>query len=122
MAMCGILFHAGYSISILGGFYIYLMINYAIMGNFKESSINGGTSISMSTWLMLCSLPIMLLLASGCYSASLALAIEKEQDERKKAENSVPKVYNPTEKLCVSCEENEKDSVFIPCGHMSLCS
>lgn len=73
--------------------------------------------------MLLCSIPVVFLFLSGCYSASLALAIEKELDERKAAALKAPAVYKDLDaNTCVSCEEQPKDSVFIPCGHMCLCS
>ena len=123
MNLGGVLCHAVYTISCLGGFYIYLIINELIMGNFKQSSVHGGTSIDLSTWLMLCSIPVIFLFISGCYSARLAIAIEKVQDARREALRAAPIVVRPelNENMCVSCEEKPKECVFIPCGHKCLC-
>ena len=91
LSYCGLLSHASYTISVIGGFYIYIIFENvmrasrdrevseedskgAALGMVKE----GDTSI-----LILTSLPMLSLFFMGIYSLVLVLRIDDELDARK---------------------------------------
>jgi len=88
LSFCGLLTHAMFSISFIGGFYIYIMIDFALAtGNVNENT--GGASedqsggLSGTTVLLLASTPFLGLFFMGIYSCCLALMLESEMDARK---------------------------------------
>ena len=87
----GLLAHACYAISVVGGFYIYLMIDMAIGTDTNNSgSTTGGKEnypILSQTWIMwLSSLPLLGLFFMGIYSCVLVIRVDEELDMRKAAD------------------------------------
>ena len=84
LSLCGLLVNACYCVSVIGGFYIYIMIDYMIRG--EEKSINReNTGISITWMLLITSLPVLGLFLMGVYSCYLAIILDEELDQRKKS-------------------------------------
>jgi hypothetical protein len=79
----GLLGHASFMISVLGGFYIYIIIDF-IFGT--DAKHNDG-ALNDITILVITSLPMLSLFLMGIYSLCLVLMLEEEMDARKKANN-----------------------------------
>lgn len=76
----GLLAHATYTISIIGGFYIYIIIDICLRTD--KASNKGSLS---DTWvLLITSLPLVGLFLMGIYSCVLVLMVDEELDQRKK--------------------------------------
>ena len=69
---CGILAHSMYSISVVGGFYIYIMIDYFLGTDNKDNGL------SMTFVLFISSIPMFGIFLMGIYSVILATMIEHE--------------------------------------------
>ena len=80
----GLLGHAAYTISVLGGFYIYLIIDF-IFGTDGRNKDDG--ALSDISIMIISSLPMLSLFLMGIYSLCLVLMLEDELDARKKADN-----------------------------------
>jgi len=80
LSYCKLLAHACMSIPVIGGFYLYILIDNAITSsNHNEGAIS-------ETWiLILTSCPFLGLLIMGCYSCALCIMVDDEIDARKKA-------------------------------------
>ena len=76
----GLLAHSTYNMSIIGGFYIYIMIDSVFGTDTKQ----GG--MSDFAILLVSSLPMLGLFIMGVYSCCLAIMVEKELEERKKVD------------------------------------
>ena len=88
LAFWGLLAHTLWSISVIGGFYIYIIIDICLRSDVRVDS--AGLS---DTWaLILSSLPLLGLFLMGLYSAALLLMVDEELEERKKVlqEANVP--------------------------------
>ena len=87
----GLLAHACYAISVVGGFYIYLMIDLVIgtdTNNSGTATGNGNAPVVTQTWIMwLSSLPLLGLFFMGIYSCVLVVRVDEELDLRKAADN-----------------------------------
>jgi hypothetical protein len=83
---CGILFHAMYTVPVIGGFYIYQIVDF-IFGTDSGSTEDG--RLSGSLILVLSSLPLFFLFLMGIYSIYLVSLIDDELDERKKQNQRV---------------------------------
>ena len=86
----GLLAHATYTVSVIGAFYVYILIDFALD---KDSSPAGGESeqgtksMGQTVIMLITSLPMLSLFIMGLFSLYLAVQIEKELDSRKVAEN-----------------------------------
>jgi uncharacterized membrane-anchored protein len=76
----GILGHAMYTVPVIGGFYIYIMIDYFI-GTDSEAQGHSGTFI-----MLISSTPMIVIFLMGIYSIILAIKIEEEQEARTAAD------------------------------------
>jgi hypothetical protein len=94
LSLGGLLVNACYCISVIGGFYIYIMIDYMIRG--EEKSINrDSTGISITWMLLITSLPVLGLFLMGVYSCYLAIILDEELDQRKKSRRARGEVEPP---------------------------
>jgi len=82
LSYCGLLTHAIYTISVIGGFYIYIFIDYFMTEN-NGDNIDSPGRISSTFGLILTSLPLLALFGMGIYSCVLAIMVEDELDARK---------------------------------------
>ena len=78
----GLLLHAIYAISFVGGLYIYIMIDHFLV---TENFSNQNQHLSNSVSLIVSSLPLFGLFCMGIYSLVLLLKVDEELDARKKA-------------------------------------
>ena len=90
LSICGLLMNGCYCISVIGGFYVYVMIDFLIRGGWDRENINHGstdiknnTGISMWGSLLLTSMPIAALFLIGLHTCYLALILDEELDLRK---------------------------------------
>ena len=79
---CGILAHAMYSISIVGGFYIYIMIDYFVGTDNKDNGLSG------TIILLVSSIPMFGIFVMGIYSVILASMIDAELEARSKVDKN----------------------------------
>ena len=89
LSYCGLLSHASYTISVIGGFYIYIIFE-SVFRVRHENSYNDskGKDLGMvkegdTSILILTSLPMLGLFFMGIYSLILLLRIDDEMDARK---------------------------------------
>jgi hypothetical protein len=83
----GLLTHACYTISVLGGFYIYIIIDY-MFGTDRSTSQANGTALGDTAMLLISSVPLLMLFAMGIYSLCLLLMIDEELEARKNNDRS----------------------------------
>jgi hypothetical protein len=88
LSYTGLLAHACYTISVLGGFYIYIMIDYA-MGTDRQSTKTSGSALGDTTILVISSIPLLGLFAMGIYSLCLLIMLDDELEARKKNDREV---------------------------------
>ena len=85
LSYCGLVTHAVYTISIIGGFYIYIIVDAIITSNKYNTAMKTNSSpLSQTIILILTSVPFLALFIMGCYSVALAFKVEDELEERKK--------------------------------------
>jgi hypothetical protein len=88
----GLLGHAIYTISIIGAFYIYIFIDYAMTRDTiitkKEGDTEGFSPVGI---MVFTSLPFLGLFVMGIYSFVLAVWVEDEQEQRKPQEEEEKK-------------------------------
>jgi hypothetical protein len=83
LSYCGLLAHACYTISVLGGFYIYIMIDYALGTDRQSSSQEDGSAIGDTAILIISSVPLLGLFVMGIYSLCLLIMMDDEMEARK---------------------------------------
>ena len=106
----GLLFHACYSISVVGGFYAYIVISYFIDKSRSDDPSSGGSGssrIDEPEILLLTSFPLLLLFGMGIYSCVLLIRIDNELDERKKASRNQPQRFHVQERIQESLSDLE---------------
>ena len=81
LSYIGLVLHAMYNIAVIGGFYIYIFIDNALIGNEDNKS---DTQINSTGVLVITSIPLLGLFCMGIYSIILAGRVEDELDEREK--------------------------------------
>ena len=79
LSYCGLISAAVYNISIMGGVYIYTLIDIALTGSIKDTHKG---AISNKEALLLSSTPLFGLTLMGIYSCYLALKVEEELEYR----------------------------------------
>ena len=126
--------HAAFTIAVIGGFYIYLIIEFSL-GTDKNSSSGG---LNEMTIMILLSLPLLIIFAMGIYSLVLILMLDQEIEEREKyranvvehqdddlhAQQNVIEVLEVPKndgESCIICLNKPKEMAFYPCGHQCLC-
>ena len=77
----GLLVHAGFTIAVVGGLYIYIIIEISLDSGREEQT--GGMNEGLVLFLM--SLPLLFIFAMGIYSLILLLMVDEELEERRKA-------------------------------------
>ena len=78
---CGILAHAIYTIPIIGGYYIYILVESIFRTDNYTSNAHS------DTWIQLVSsVPLLGLFIMGIYSCVLAIMLEDELEQRKKSD------------------------------------
>jgi hypothetical protein len=86
----GLLAHACYAISFIGGFYVYIIIDYMLTSDrrAKQRDVdqNKETRLSDTTFLILGSVPFLLLFFMGIYSAVLLFKVDDELEARNQTE------------------------------------
>jgi len=80
--------HSILAISFIGGFYIYILVDWALTYG-REATLsngegNGRGALTDTDILLLSSLPFLGLFLMGCYSFAICFMIESEIDCRKK--------------------------------------
>ena len=78
----GLLFHAIFTISFIGGLYIYIMIDHLLI---TENQYEKNKHLSNTISLIITSLPLFGLFCMGIYSLVLFLKVDEELEARKKA-------------------------------------
>lgn len=73
LSWCGLLFHSLYTIPVVGGFYIYVVID-TIMNHGKESK----GAMSNTVVLLVSSIPLLGLFLMGIYSCVLLILLDNE--------------------------------------------
>ena len=101
----GLVCHSLFTISFIGGFYIYIMIDYALTYNHKMVGSNDG-NLSDTTIMILSSLPFLGLFLMGCYSFAICFMIETEMDFRKRDE--IQQADEPADKVDHYHREDEQ--------------
>jgi hypothetical protein len=79
LSFWGLATHAALTIAVIGAFYIYLIIEFALG---IDSKTKGG--LNETIILILLSLPLLLIFVLGIYSLVLLLEIDEELEEREK--------------------------------------
>ena len=74
----GLLAHSCWTISIIGGFYIYIIIDICLR---TDQKMNG---LSDTYVLLITSIPLFALFSMGIYSCVLVLMVDEELEQRKK--------------------------------------
>ena len=78
--------HSMYGISVLGGFYIYIMIDSFLTaddtGESQEVKDGEFQTLSKTTSLLLSSFPMLGLFFMACYSCYFLLMVDEELDRR----------------------------------------
>jgi len=85
LSFCGLIAHSTYMISVIGGFYIYIMIDYLIRRNqdLKGRGYNNDGNLNETTVMFLTSLPLLFLFIMGVYSLVLLLKVDDEIEARR---------------------------------------
>ena len=80
---CGLIMHSTYMISVIGGFYIYIIIDALInsQSNREGRGLNDD-NLSETTIQIIQSLPLLLLFIMGIYSLVLFLKVDSELEAR----------------------------------------
>lgn len=78
----GLLAHATYTISIIGGFYIYIFFDYFMTRNQDDQKSKG--QLSQTIVLIISSLPLLGLFGMGIYSCYIVLKLDDEFESRRK--------------------------------------
>ena len=97
--MWGLVCHGLFSVAVIGGFYIYILVDIFLQsGDSKgtiRAEINHGDNFRSGSYVksqngihdtgryLLMSLPILLLFVMGCFSFYLAMKVEAELEARK---------------------------------------
>jgi len=86
LSYCGLLTHACFSISFIGGFYIYIMIDYIVIGEEVKTMDPDAEYKPMGSVvaMIFTSLPLFSLFIMGIYSCVLAIMVDDELEARKK--------------------------------------
>ena len=86
LSYCGLILHSTYMISIIGGFYIYIMINFLIKSQQEQigRGMNNEGNLDETTIQIISSLPLLLLFIMGIYSLVLLLKVDVEVEAREK--------------------------------------
>ena len=127
----GLMVHSCFTVAVIGGFYIYQVIDFCVGTDTPTGGINE------TGLLVVMSLPLLFIFILGLYSLYLLLKIDDELEQRKIADgdsDEVPDVLpdHTVEVLkvskkqiegneCVICMDKPKDSIFYPCGHKHVC-
>jgi len=95
LSYTGLLLHAIYTISVIGGFYIYIFIDYALVkpinpmsGAGEEDPALNYSRMSETLILVFTSFPLLALFGMGIYSCCLAIMVEEELEARKEGQES----------------------------------
>ena len=80
----GLMIHAGFTIAVVGGLYIYIIIDICVNAGKEEQT--GGMNESLVLFLM--SIPLLFIFLMGIYSLILVLMVDEELEERRKAGDS----------------------------------
>ena len=76
LSYCGLLTHALYTISIIGGFYIYIIIDYFLSSDSTQS--NDKNFMTDTVIMLITSIPLLGLFVMGLYSAYLLIKLDEE--------------------------------------------
>ena len=84
LSYCGLIAHSMYGISVLGGFYIYIMIDSFLTADDTGPAQDDqdGAALSRTTSLLLSSFPMLGLFFMACYSCHFLLMVDDELDRR----------------------------------------
>ena len=84
----GLLLHSCFTISFLGGFYIYILIDLAL-GTERNSNQDTSHGLNDTTVLIITSLPFLMLFILGMYTLRLVFMLDDELEARKRAETEL---------------------------------
>lgn len=93
LSFYGLLGHSCFTISVLGGFYIYILIDLAL-GTERNMGQDDGGGLNDTTILVITSLPFLFLFMMGMYTLRLVFLIDEELDARKRAELELGNIRN----------------------------
>ena len=79
----GLIGHAIYTISVIGGFYIYIFVDNAFKSD-NYPITDESPALSETAIMIITSLPFLGLFSMGIYSVVLATRVEEELEEREK--------------------------------------
>ena len=115
LSYCGLLLHAIYSISFVGGLYIYIIIDFLFANeNLKDKDIR----LSETVILIISSLPLFGLFCMGIYSLILLLKIDEELEARKKAnERKTDRVEGIIDENNAHRNINAPRPIVVPSGY-----
>jgi heme/copper-type cytochrome/quinol oxidase subunit 2 len=85
LSYCGLLSHAIYTISIIGGFYIYIIVDFIFTYKKYNTDLNSDIEpMSQTIIQILTTVPFLAMFFMGIYSVVLSFKVEDELEERKK--------------------------------------
>jgi len=87
LSFWGLVAHSAYMISVIGGFYIYIFIDYYLGTDGHVKKKLGMNHLSDAAVMLIASLPMFMLFLMGIYSCALLLKLDAELEARKAAEN-----------------------------------
>ncbi len=148
--ICMMLLHAFFCCSILGAFYVFLILDCFLRKEQFGVDSSGQESMGDRTILFLLSLPFLVIFIIGCHSMYLVSMILDENKARKQESGEIQQLVEirmatqndnrPQESaiideieilqipdnvqntnFCVICLEKQRDSIFYPCGHECVC-
>lgn len=140
LSFWGLAVHATFTIAVIGGFYIYTVIEMC-MGIDSHQETGG---MNEQTILVLMSLPLLFIFIMGIYSLVLLIYVDDELESRKvheegsdgeaddggapdlaRKEHIIELLQIDEKQLdkneCIICLDRPKDNIFYPCGHKQIC-
>jgi len=87
LSFWGLVAHSTYMISVIGGFYIYIIIDYYLGTDGHVKKELGMGHLSDAAVMIIASLPMFMLFLMGIYSCALLLKLDNELEARKAADN-----------------------------------
>lgn len=89
LSFCGLIVHSTYMISIIGGFFIYVVIDFFMRqhsGKKTGRGFDNEKNLDQTTIMIIASVPLLLLFVMGIYSLVLLLKVDDELEARRQEE------------------------------------